>query len=853
MIVSLIKRWLRAVALLGALGLVAVGLSAAAQDATPAPSPAGEVEGLAFPIPELGDCSDMGTCMDYCEDPVNHTSCVAYAKEKGFYEDDPVIAAPDDFWATAQTELGCDSRESCETHCSDEANYATCHAFAAGHGVPGGYTVDPEKEAILAAAETALGCADYAACRDFCADAANATQCSNFADQVGLHGGEDTAGPGGCATPETCQLYCSDPSNFAACTAAVPPDQGTFHGPGGCDSGLACTTYCEENSDECRTYEAGANGVYVAIACETGQEYGPGGVCTAREVVAEAGTCAQGGQYWDGTACQDSPPPGIEVAIGAPYFEPRSEMGGCDTPAACYDYCSTNAAACPGFDPASRERPPETYHPYVYYTPGEPVRFEPIEAMGGCDSPGGCYDYCTENAGTCDGFDPESPRPVDVYGPGIYHTPPAHVPYFTPSEITFYVTPYYYSPPADGGRPYLTPSYYTPGMYATPNYYTPRDGSYTTPNYYTPGQYYVTPSGDYPTPSYTTPRYYSPPYFGNYSTPSYYTPPTYVSPSYYTPPPGSNYTTPVYNTPPTYSSPSYFTPPGIYLGHEYNTPFYYTPPRDSGYTTPSYVSPSYYTPGGYYTPSYLTPSNLYETPVYYSPHGSYTTPNYYTPPPGSNYTTPSYPSPSYYSPYYNTPTYHTPPEGSTYTSPSYYSPYASPAGYATPGYVSPTYSTPYYSPGTYVSPSGSYGTPPTYPYPTPSTSGTYYYPTPTYYYPTPEGGVYGTPTGYGYPSPSYPTPTSYGTPSYPTPSTTYGTPSYATPSTYGTPSYATPSSYGTPSYGTPADSYHTPSYGTPSYGTPDSYGTPSYGTPSGGEVHGTQSRSFFYWLRSLWQ
>src|SRR3989344_3165095 len=162
-----------------------------AQEASPAPA-ADEAAGLAFPIPELGDCADMGTCMSYCEDPVNHASCVTYAQEKGFYEDDPTLAPTDDLLTAAQEELGCDSKESCQAFCADAANQTACHDFAADHAIPGGYVVDPEKEAILAAAETALGCDSYAGCLDFCADPANAAQCTSFADQVGLQGGEET-------------------------------------------------------------------------------------------------------------------------------------------------------------------------------------------------------------------------------------------------------------------------------------------------------------------------------------------------------------------------------------------------------------------------------------------------------------------------------------------------------------------------------------------------------------------------------------------------------------------------------------------------------------------------------------
>lgn len=831
-------------------GLLVVLSTASAQPASPTPTPTPEA-GLAFPIAELGNCSDLGTCATYCEDPVNHASCVSYAKEKGFYEDDPTHAAPDEFWEKVKTDLGCDSRASCETFCGQPGNQAACHEFAVSERIPGGILIDPQKESVLSAARTALDCDSYETCRSFCADSANADACTNFARQVGLRGGATERGPGECTTPETCSLYCSDPNNFSECRGVAPD----FRGPGGCDGERECRSYCERNPDDCRAYAPGVSGVYVPVTCPTGEAVGPGGVCTAPDETGRAGECVQGGDFWNGSACAETPPPGITREAGTGYFEPRADMGGCTTPGTCYDYCVGNPGDCPGFN-TSAPRPPDTYHPHVYYTPGEAVRYEPNPELGNCDSPGACYDFCRGSPESCQGFDPKSPRPTNVYTPNTYYTPPLNIPYFTPSVVDFYVTPMYYTP----NDQYTTPGYYTPGRYVTPYYGTPADSTYTTPNYYTPGRFYSTPTGTYPTPTYVTPQYYTPPIWGDYTTPTYYTPPVYVTPIYYTPPRGSDYTTPTYPTPPEYTTPSYHTPPGALLGFRYPSPTYYTPPKGSDYTTPTYASPTYYTPGGYYTPAYYTPSDRsYASPTYYSPGGDYTTPNYYTPPPGSDYATPSYPTPTYYSPSYASPSYYTPPPGSTYTTPSYYTPYTSPGTYYSPyasptyntpppgsNYVTPTYYTPYTSPpGTYYSPSGTYPTP-SYAYPTPGAP----YSTPSYTYPTP-GGSYPTPS-YFYPTPGY---------AYPTPGSPYPTPSYAYPTpggSYPTPSYSypTPGSYlSPPAYPTPSDSYVTPSYSYPSpeyysYPTPADYPAPyGYPTPSVQGASSARGDAFFWFLR----
>ena len=817
MITAFTKYSLYLVGIFAAFALAVLVFAGSVSGQSPSPDVSGNPSlELTYPIEDLAGCQDIGACMDYCQDPVNQTSCTNYAKEQGFYREDPVISADSTFWEKAKNELGCENQSACLEYCAQEANFEKCDEFTKKNGLDGGYTQDPDKPEFLQIAQEVLGCDSLDSCANVCNDPANSQKCSDFANRVGILGGEIQEGPGGCQTQNTCQAYCSDPANFTQCQAYAPGGS-QFTGPGGCDSPDACRDYCEQNAESCRSYGPGANGNYVPIACGQNEFYGPQGVCTPVEKTQEAAACASSEKYWNGDSCEDDPPVGISTDLSA-NFEVRNDMGGCQTPGECYDWCKDNAGKCEGFNPDGT-RPTDTYTPYVYYTPGTVVKFEPKADMGNCDSPGSCYDWCKDNAGECGGFDENSPRPLDTFVPGAYYTPPVDFIYVTPTATSFYTTPIYFTPPV--GSNYTTPQYYTPGTYATPNYYTPPPGSnYVTPTYYTPGMPYFTPSGEYPTPNYPTPRYYTPPGVSGYTTPYYYTPPSYMTPYYYTPPAGSNYTTPSYSTPPTYTSPSYYTPytggnyttPVYYTPPVYSTPTYYTPPPGSNYTTPSYYTP----PPPYTSPSYYTPG-VYPTPPTYTTPPPYTTPTYTTPPPGSTYTSPSYYTPAQY----YTPTYYTP---TTYYTPSYYSPY-----YYTPtgSYTTPSYSTPSYY---YPSPSGDYTYPspayysPSYVYPTPG--GSYTYPSPSYY--TPDGSY------------SYPTPSSY---SYPTPDGSY---SYPTPGSYSypSPSYPTPSySYPSPSYATPSYSYPSPSYATPSYGTPE-YPTPSYSTPSSGRgsVAGTSTQ-----------
>ncbi|MBI2599153.1 hypothetical protein HYW40_02965, partial [Candidatus Curtissbacteria bacterium] len=77
--------------------------SALGQSPSPSPSPSASqanplAASLAYPINELGGCSDYTTCFTYCNDPVNYTACSQFAEQHGFYEEDPVQAPDDSFW-----------------------------------------------------------------------------------------------------------------------------------------------------------------------------------------------------------------------------------------------------------------------------------------------------------------------------------------------------------------------------------------------------------------------------------------------------------------------------------------------------------------------------------------------------------------------------------------------------------------------------------------------------------------------------------------------------------------------------------------------------------------------------------
>ena len=104
---------------------------------SPSPAPAATSGfSLNFPVESLGGCDSLEACTTYCEDPVNYNSCSTFAKENGFYQDDQTTYADDAFWTDTQSQLGCNSAESCFTYCSDPANHASCDSLPTGMKSP---------------------------------------------------------------------------------------------------------------------------------------------------------------------------------------------------------------------------------------------------------------------------------------------------------------------------------------------------------------------------------------------------------------------------------------------------------------------------------------------------------------------------------------------------------------------------------------------------------------------------------------------------------------------------------------------------------------------------------------------
>src|SRR3989344_4244084 len=125
-----------------------LGTITGAQESNTSPEDTAAKYGISFPIAELGGCEDYATCRTYCEDPVNKTTCSAYARAKGFYEEDELSTRQKEILAVAKSELGCTDKKSCEAICHLKENFDKCSTFAQRQGLSGGHVADPAKQEI---------------------------------------------------------------------------------------------------------------------------------------------------------------------------------------------------------------------------------------------------------------------------------------------------------------------------------------------------------------------------------------------------------------------------------------------------------------------------------------------------------------------------------------------------------------------------------------------------------------------------------------------------------------------------------------------------------------------------------
>lgn len=255
---------------------------------TVSPEEEAKAHGITFPIAQLGNCSNPKDCFTYCDKPENAETCFAFAKNKNLLkESDADLPPPSAILSSAKTELGCTSRESCKTLCENPQNVDKCRNFAAKHNLnkqsdnSQKQSLPPEE--ILKKAKSQLGCTSETACKSFCTDPANSSQCLEFARNNQLLDShkeqeieeletkkarmmDDARKELGCNSMESCSAFCSQPQNNQKCAQLIQKqshednnqtkNQNTNpQNTKPCTSDEECKIYCQSHPNECPGFQ----------------------------------------------------------------------------------------------------------------------------------------------------------------------------------------------------------------------------------------------------------------------------------------------------------------------------------------------------------------------------------------------------------------------------------------------------------------------------------------------------------------------------------------------------------------------------------------------------------------------
>ncbi len=280
-------------------------------------------QNITFPISELGNCTDSVSCHVYCNVPDHMQACTAFAQSHG-------LEAPTDAQKAGQFAKllakgsgpgGCTSPDSCNAYCSTVSHLNVCVAFAKANNLTDDNLVQGEKIAgyLTAGGHMPGNCDSKNSCETYCSDQSHAQECMQFAQAIGIKPDEGGMSPqmtqkfselqstgkipSGCTTLSDCLRYCSDQSHGSECAHfgedmgfpdrnsnnnGVGPDvRGNHPGPGGCHSDVSCKAYCSDpsHSVECTQFSRQMGNYVQGFASGT-----PEGTCGA-------------GQYWNGNGC----------------------------------------------------------------------------------------------------------------------------------------------------------------------------------------------------------------------------------------------------------------------------------------------------------------------------------------------------------------------------------------------------------------------------------------------------------------------------------------------------------------------------------------------------------------------
>ena len=139
------------------------------------------LNGITFPIPELGKCASRTACRNYCNDPSNLDTCTTFAKVHGLMNEAQAARA-EKFVSVLKSEQGpggCDSPRSCESFCSNTQNLDACVQWATDHNLKNDNLATAQKiqKFLKSGGQLPGGCNSRETCAAYCSDFGHAEEC----------------------------------------------------------------------------------------------------------------------------------------------------------------------------------------------------------------------------------------------------------------------------------------------------------------------------------------------------------------------------------------------------------------------------------------------------------------------------------------------------------------------------------------------------------------------------------------------------------------------------------------------------------------------------------------------------
>ena len=226
--------------------LILLGHAAIAYAVTPADD---TIQGITFPVPELGNCADKSDCRAYCDDAAHMESCIAFGQKHGLINETEAKRAQGFAKALKSGDGpgGCASQNECNNYCSSLDHLEQCLDFAKSNNINDRHVAEGEKilKHMQQGGKTPGGCSSKENCQAYCGDFSHAKECYEFAKAAGIEqGGDSETGPGdsgnnptpeqleklaeltqkgetpgGCTSKDSCQAYCGEPGHGEECVA----------------------------------------------------------------------------------------------------------------------------------------------------------------------------------------------------------------------------------------------------------------------------------------------------------------------------------------------------------------------------------------------------------------------------------------------------------------------------------------------------------------------------------------------------------------------------------------------------------------------------------------------------------